>query len=146
MMVVGALMLRSRARTGDPTVKLSKENLPKLIRLGLIVGALSGFFGIGGGFLVVPALMASTGMPMLNAIGSSLVSVTAFGLTTAENYAWSGLVDWWTAGLFVAGSVLGGLLGARAAKSLGSRRGALTSIFAVLIFVVAFYVSFRSIG
>ena len=54
---------------------------------------LSGFFGIGGGFLVVPGLMAATDMPMLAAVGSSLVSVTAFGITTAANYAASGLID-----------------------------------------------------
>ena len=94
MMVVGGLMLRDRARTGDPTVRLSRENLPKLLGLGLLAGLLSGFFGIGGGFLIVPALMLAAGMPILNAVGSSLVSVTAFGLTTAGNYAWSGLVDW----------------------------------------------------
>ena len=146
MMVVGALMLRNRTYTGDPTVKLSKENLPKLAGLGLIVGMFSGFFGIGGGFLIVPALMLSTGMPMLNAIGSSLVSATAFGLTTAGNYALSGFVDWRIAGLFIMGGVFGGLVGGRAAKLLGSRRGALTSIFAALIFVVALYVLFRSLG
>ena len=139
MMVVGALMLRDRARTGDPTVTLSRENFPKLLGLGLSAGLLSGFFGIGGGFLIVPALMLAAGMPILNAIGSSLVSVTAFGLTTAGNYAWSGLVDWPLAGLFVAGGVLGGLLGARAAKSLSGRRGALTTAFAALIFLVALY-------
>lgn len=146
MMVVGALMLRNRAYSGDPMVKLSKENLPKLAGFGLVVGMLSGFFGIGGGFLIVPALMISTGMPMLNAIGSSLVSVTAFGLTTAANYAWSGLVDWGVAAIFIVGGVFGGLIGARAAKSLGSRRGALTSVFAALIFAVAVYMLVRSLG
>lgn len=54
MMVVGALMLRDRSYKGDPTVRLSRENLPKLLGLGLPVGLLSGFFGIGGGFLIVP--------------------------------------------------------------------------------------------
>lgn len=146
MMVVGALMLRDRARTGDPTVRLSRENLPKLLGLGLLVGLLSGFFGIGGGFLIVPALMLAAGIPMLNAIGSSLLSVTTFGLTTAGNYAWSGLIDWPLAGPFVAGGVLGGLLGARSAKSLASRRGALTMIFAALIFVVALYMLVRSLS
>jgi uncharacterized protein len=48
----------------------------------LIAGALSGFSGIGGGFLIVPSLVLATGMQVLNAIGSSLVSVTAFGLTS----------------------------------------------------------------
>jgi uncharacterized protein len=145
MMVVGALMLRDRARTGDASVKLSRENLPKLLALGLATGTLSGFFGIGGGFLIVPSLILSTGMPIFNAIGSSLVSVAAFGLTTAGNYAWSGLVDWPLAGLFVAGGLLGGLIGTRAGKLLAGRKGALTTAFAVLIFVVAIYMLVRSL-
>ncbi|SDI45293.1 hypothetical protein SAMN05216338_10238 [Bradyrhizobium sp. Rc2d] len=143
MMVVGGLMLRNRAHVGNSAVSLSKENLPKLIVSGLGVGVLSGFFGIGRGFLIVPALMLATGMPMLNAIGSSLVSVTAFGLTTAANYALSGLIDWQIAVLFVGGGIFGGLIGARLAKSLGSSRGALTSVFAGLIFAIAIYVLFR---
>jgi uncharacterized membrane protein YfcA len=99
---------------------------------------LSGFFGIGGGFLIVPALiLANTGMPILYAVGSSLVAVTAFGLTTAANYAMSSLVDWSLAALFVSGGVLGGLLGARSANSLASRIGALNTVFAALIFAVA---------
>ena len=146
MMVVAGLMLRGRKRAGDPTVRLSRENLPKLIGLGLLAGLLSGFFGIGGGFLIVPSLMLATGMPILNAVASSLVSFTAFGLTTAGNYAWSGLVDWLVAGLFVAGGVLGGFLGVRMAKSLASRQGALTTAFAALIFVVAIYMLVRSLN
>ena len=54
-------------------------------------------------------------MPLINAIGSSLVSVTALGLTTAASYAWSGLIDWPLAGLFIAGGILGGLIGIRLA-------------------------------
>ena len=146
MMVVGALMLRDRARVGEAHVSLSRENLPKLLGLGLSAGLLSGFFGIGGGFLIVPALMLATGMQALNAIGSSLVSVTAFGLTTAGNYAWSGLVDWPLAGLFIAGGLLGGLLGASSAKSLSTRKGALTTVFAMVIFGVAIYMLVRSLN
>ena len=146
MMVVGALMLKDRARVGDPGVKLSSENLPKLLGLGLIAGALSGFFGIGGGFLIVPSLILATGMQVLNAIGSSLVSVTAFGLTTAGNYAWSGLVDWPLAGLFIAGGLLGSLLGVRSAKALSNRKGMLTTVFAILIFVIALYMLARSLA
>ena len=146
MMVVGALMIRDRARTGDAGVSLSRENLPKLLGLGLIAGALSGFFGIGGGFLIVPSLILATGMQVLNAIGSSLVSVTAFGLTIAGNYAWSGLVDWPLAGLFIGGGVLGSLLGVRSAKLLSDRKGALTTVFAMLIFAVALYMLVRSLA
>jgi uncharacterized membrane protein YfcA len=58
----------------------------RLIAIGLVVGAVSGFFGIGGGFLIVPGLMLASGMPIINAIGSSLFSVGSFSMTTAINY------------------------------------------------------------
>jgi uncharacterized membrane protein YfcA len=146
MMVVSVLMLRGRNSVGEPSVSLSRENLPKLVGFGLAAGVLSGFFGIGGGFMIVPALVMATGMPILNAVGSSLVAVTAFGLTTAANYAYSGLVDWTLAALFIAGGVLGGLLGARSAKSLAGRKGALNTVFAALFFAVAVYMLVRSLG
>jgi uncharacterized membrane protein YfcA len=72
--------------------------------------------------------------------------VTAFGLTTAANYALSGFVDWSLAMLFIVGGVLGGLLGARSATSLADRKGALNTVFAAMIFVVAIYVLTRSLG
>ncbi len=125
---------------------MSREILPKLLGLGLLVGLLSGFFGTGRGFLIVPVLMLAAGIPMLNAIGSSLLSVATFGLTTAGNNAGSGPIDWPLAGLFVAGGVFGGLLGARSAKPLASRRGALTAAFAVLIFALALYMFVRGLG
>ena len=62
---------------------------------------LAGFFGIGGGFLVVPGIIAATDMPLIFAVGSSLVSVSAFGLTTAGNYAISGLIDWVLVAYFI---------------------------------------------
>lgn len=89
--------------------------------------------------------MMATGMPILSAVGSSLVAVTAFGLTTAANYAFSGLVDWALAALFVGGGVLGGLLGVSLAKTLAGRKGALNSAFAALIFAVAIYMLVRSL-
>ncbi len=146
MMVVGALMLRGRGGEGSPDVRLGRDNIGQLLGIGFAAGALSGFFGIGGGFLIVPGLMLATGMPILNAVGSSLVAVTAFGVTTAANYAASGLVDWRLAAIFILGGVLGGLLGARSAKTLAARRGALNTVFAALIFVVALYMLARSLG
>ena len=143
MIAVGVLMLRRRGQVGDPLVRLGRENAPKLVGYGLGTGAFSGFFGIGGGFLIVPGLIASTGMPMINAIGSSLVAVTAFGLTTAANYALSGLVDWPLALAFIAGGVLGSFAGARLAKRLAGADH-LTTIFAALIFLVAAYMLWKS--
>lgn len=144
MLVVGGMMLRGRGKSGNPDAECNKENAPKVLGFGLGTGAFSGFFGIGGGFLIVPGLVSSTGMPILNAIGSSLVAVAAFGLTTALNYAFSGLVDWVLASVFIAGGIVGGFAGARLAKRLSATSGRLTTIFAILIFVVAVYMLWKS--
>ncbi|MDI7066522.1 TSUP family transporter, partial [Klebsiella pneumoniae] len=92
---------------------------------GLGAGSLSGFFGIGGGFLVVPGLMFAGRLPIVDAIGTSLFAVGSFGLTTAVNYSISGQVDWLIAAEFVGGGVIGGWLGTRAASRLARKRGAL---------------------
>ena len=145
MIVIALLMLKTRSRIGLPDVKVSMSNMPAIVSLGLATGTMSGFFGIGGGFLIVPALMLATGMPIMNAVSSSLVAVTAFGLTTAASYAWSGLVSWALAGLFVAGGIAGGLAGTRAARHVAERRGALNIVFAVVIIAVALYMLARNI-
>jgi hypothetical protein len=146
MVVVAGLMLRRREPDEDRRVRLGRQNAPVLVGTGVAVGALSGFFGIGGGFLIVPGLIFATGMPMLQAVGTSLVAVTAFGLTTAGSYAAAGLVDWTLAAVFVGGGALGSLLGARAARGLSRKRGLLTKVFAGLIFLVAAYVLARTLG
>ncbi len=146
MLVIALLMLRTRSRVGLPDVKMDWSNMPAIIGLGLATGTLSGFFGIGGGFLIVPALMLATGMSIMNAVSSSLVAVTAFGLTTAASYAWSGLISWGLAGLFIAGGITGGLLGTRSARLLSARRGALNIVFAAVIIAVALYMLARNIS
>jgi uncharacterized protein len=146
MLVIALLMLKTRSRVGLPDVKMDWSNMPAIVGLGLATGTLSGFFGIGGGFLIVPALMLATGMPIMNAVSSSLVAVTAFGLTTAASYAWSGLISWGLAGLFVAGGIAGGLLGTRSARLLSARRGALNMVFAAVIIAVALYMLARNIS
>ena len=143
MLVVGALMLRDKGRKSNADVRLGKDNAARLLGTGLGTGAVSGFFGIGGGFLIVPGLLASTRMPMINAVGTSLVAVSAFGLTTSANYAISGLVDWALAGIFVAGGIIGSMFGTRMARKLAST-GALTKIFAGIIFIVAAYMLWQS--
>jgi uncharacterized membrane protein YfcA len=146
MLVIAALMLKTRARVGLPDAQMSWTNMPAVVGLGLATGTLSGFFGIGGGFLIVPALMLATGMAIMNAISSSLVAVTAFGLTTASSYAWSGLISWKLAGLFVAGGLAGGVIGTRSAQLLAGRRGALNIVFAVVIIAVALYMLARNLS
>ncbi|WP_343342813.1 sulfite exporter TauE/SafE family protein [Sphingomicrobium sp. XHP0239] len=140
MIAIAVLMLRRGDRGSGQRAKFEPV---RLALFGLGAGALSGFFGIGGGFLIVPALIAASGIAMLGAVGTSLVAVTAFGLTTAVNYALSGLVDWSLAGLFIAGGLLGSTAGTRAARTL-SAKGALTKAFAAIIILVALYMLYQS--
>src|SRR4029078_11200952 len=132
MLVIAVLMLKTRSRIGLPDVEMNRHKTPAILGLALATGTLSGFFGIGGGFLIVPALMLATGMPIMNAVSSSLVAVTAFGLTTAASYAWSGLISWGLPGLFVAGGIAGGLIGTRLARLASARRGVLNIVFAAV--------------
>ncbi len=144
MIVVGVAMLQPRAAAGNADVRVTPAIAVRLVAIGLLVGAVSGFFGIGGGFLIVPGIMLGSGMPILNAIGSSLLSVGTFGLTTAANYAWSGLVVWSIAGLFIAGGIVGGLFGMWLAVHLATNRRMLTYIFAGVVFAVAIYMLFHT--
>ena len=111
--------------------------IAKVTVAALIVGMLSGFFGVGGGFLIVPGLLFSTGMPMIFAVGSSLLAVGSLGLTTAVNYRWSGLVDLQVAAEYIAGGIAGGLIGMRLCNHLAPRKAALNKVFAGLVFIAA---------
>lgn len=146
MAAVAASMWRPRAGEGLAEVALNPQIAMKLLPLGLAVGMASGFFGIGGGFLIVPGLMLGSRMPMLNAVGSSLLAVTLFGATTAINYALSGLVLWDIAGWMIVGGIVGGTLGVWASRKLAERRSTLQRIFAVFVLAVAAYVAFRELS
>lgn len=150
MIVVGIVMLSRKDAEGNPDIRLSfstvRQLLPLLLAIGFGVGAISGFFGIGGGFLIVPGLMLATGMPISYAIGTSLVAITVFGATTAVNYATSGMVDWRIAGLFILGGVLGGVFGNLAGQRLTEHKGALSMVFAGLVILVGIYIAFRTVG
>lgn len=145
MIAVGASMLRPKAGGGDPSVRITWPIARRLVATGFGTGLLAGFFGIGGGFLIVPGIMLGSGMPILNAIGSSLFSVGVFGAATALNYALSDLIDWRAAALFIAGGALAGLLGMRAAARLAEHKGTLNRVFAAVIFVVAAYMLLRGL-
>jgi uncharacterized membrane protein YfcA len=144
MLAVAAAMLSPRAATGDPAVRISPAIAIRLVLIGLLVGFLSGFFGIGGGFLIVPGIMLGSGMATINAVGSSLVSVGVFGLATALSYAMDGLVDWRVAGFFVLGGIAGGMAGVWLSGRLAAKRTVLTRIFAGAVCAVAAFVLWRS--
>lgn len=144
MVAVGLSMLRRKTDGGDPDVHLDRASaprlLPSLVGYGSGVGLLSGFFGIGGGFLIVPGLVSATNMPILFAVGSSLVSVAAFGAATAVSYALSGLVDWHLATLMLAGGAGGALVGTVLSYRLAAKKQLLTYLFSGVVILVGVYV------
>jgi hypothetical protein len=144
MIVVGVTMLRGGDRDTHAPPRVNARATARLLLFGAGVGLISGFFGIGGGFLIVPGLILSTGMGMMYAIGSSLLSVGTQGATTAISYALDGMIDWRVAGLFIAGGIAGGMIGARVGAHLSKQRGALQRVFAGVVFAVAAYMLYRS--
>ena len=145
MIGVAISMLRPRKARIEKPMRTGMAQYARTTPVGFFVGALSGFFGIGGGFLIVPGLMFATDMTLINAIGSSLFSVGMFGTTTAITYALSGLVNWVIALEYIAGGVLGGLLGARLAGRLSAQKKTLNYIFAGVVIVVAIYMLYVNI-
>lgn len=149
MIAVGAWMLRGRSGGSNPNVRLSAASarhlMPRLVGYGLAVGLMAGFFGIGGGFLIVPALIAATAMPIGAAVGTSLVVVTALGATTAGSYALSGYVDWVLVAWLVAGGLAGTVVGRRAGKALAGRKNLLERGFAAVVIAVGGFVAWSAL-
>lgn len=144
MAAIALSMFRRPASLGDPAVTLDRRLMIRLTPMGLAAGFAAGFFGIGGGFLIVPGLMAAAGMTLANAQASSLVSVALFGGATSANYALSGLVDWPIAGAMVVGGAVGTAVGMPVARALGDRASLGRKLFAGLILAVAAYVAWRA--
>ena len=144
--VIAALMLRKSPATDAAPRVVDARMCAITGGAAAASGTLSGFFGIGGGFLIVPALVAATRMPTISAIGSSLLAVGAFGLATAGSYAAAGLIDWPIAVTFAGGGLIGGIIGTGLATRLALRRGVLERTFAALIVVVGGYVLWRSVS
>ena len=144
MIGVGLVMLRGRKSASVLDVHLSRDNaralIPRLSLVGGSVGLFSGFFGIGGGFLIVPGLMLAAAMPIHLAIGTSLVAITALGATTAASYALAGYIDWLIVGGMILGSVPGALAGRRAAQAMAARKNLLERLFASLVVVIGGFV------
>lgn len=129
MMAVAVLMLRRREQ-GAVHEAPSRLAYLRVLASGAGAGLLAGFFGIGGGFLIVPALVLSCRMRLVTAIGTSLLSVALFGITTATTYAMADLIDWRVAAGFILGGLAGGYLGVLLACRLSGVPGRLNAVFA----------------
>ncbi len=145
MIIIAMLMLRPAKKGSEATRSIAVKPV-RVVSSGFSTGAISGFFGIGGGFLIVPGLVFSTGMGMIEAIGTSLFSVGTFGLTTAVSYAVSGLVDWYVVMLYVVGGLVGGLLGVRLATRLSKTKRLLQIVFSTIIILVACYMLYKNLS
>jgi uncharacterized membrane protein YfcA len=140
MIAVGASMaLPTKTHRNAP-----RRSTPKTAAAGILVGFLSGYFGIGGGFLIVPTLMYVAGLEISKAVGTSLISVGTFGLATGLIYALYGKTLVAIAALYLIGGVAGGYLGA--ALALKTPRDTLKKIYSALIIAVGIYILYKSLG
>jgi len=146
MALVGASMLFPRKADGDAGVRLTRALTLKLTPFGAITGLAAGFFGIGGGFLIVPGLMAATGMTLANAAASSLVSVVLFGAATSASYAASGLVNWPVFAALVGGGAIGALAAIPVSRLLAARVAMARTGFAMMVLATAAYVGWRALS
>ncbi len=127
-----------------PRFRCSCPRAAKVVLAALAVGLMTGFFGVGGGFMVVPALVLVLNFPMPAAVGTSLLVIAVNTATALVARAGTGVdVDWAIIGPFTVAAVVGSLLGARIATR--ARPGTLRIAFAVLITVVGMYTAARSI-
>ncbi len=104
---------------------------------GIGVGALAGFFGVGGGFVIVPALVLLLGLEMGVAIGTSLLVIALTSASAFAVHLASGGINWTIATTFALAGIAGALTGSRLGRNLSSAR--LTQLFAVLIISVAVF-------
>lgn len=116
----------------------------KVLVTATVVGLLTGFLGVGGGFLVVPALVLALSMPMAAAAGTSLVVITVTSAVALAVRAGVGTTpEWSVVAALTAASALGGIAGARLADRIDTRR--LSAAFTVLLLGVAVYTAVRSV-
>jgi uncharacterized membrane protein YfcA len=165
MLAVAALMLTRRRVPASSSGQGQGERVPldvpiitfsprfvcacpravNVIVAAVVVGLMTGFFGVGGGFLVVPALVLALDFPMPVAVGTSLLVIAINSATSLTARAGSGgiSIDWSIIGVFTAAAVIGSLLGARIATR--ARPETLRYTFALLIIAVGLYTAARSI-
>jgi uncharacterized protein len=132
-----ALLTAAPART-----RTTAATLTKLLAAGLMVGFLTGFFGVGGGFVIVPALVMALGYSMPTAVGTSLVVIAVNSAAALAARAGDATFHWSVIIPFTAAAIAGSLAGRRLADRV--RPATLTRAFVALLLAVAAYVAVRS--
>jgi uncharacterized membrane protein YfcA len=130
-----------RAALAVPSRQRVRRAVP-VVACGLTVGFLTGFLGVGGGFLVVPALVIALRMPMVLAVGTSLAIITINAVASFLPRVAAADLDWPVLLPFTLAAVLGTILGKRVADRLSG--SALRRSFAVLLILVGVAVAVES--
>lgn len=161
MLVVGGVMavrqLRGRRQpdepahnwdepiiTFSPTFMCQCPRAAKVLLTATAVGLLTGFLGVGGGFLVVPALLLALSMPITYAAGTSLVVISmTSAMALAVRVGVGAQPDWTIVLVLTAAAATGGFVGARLAARTDTRR--LMTAFTALVLAVAIYTAVRAL-
>ncbi len=139
----GVTATATRTRPGQRTGKRQRTWLRVLLS-GLLIGALTGFFGVGGGFVIVPVLVVALGFAMPHAVGTSLVVIALNSAVALAARSTGGLeLDPLVVVPFTAAAIVASLLGKRIADRLSGV--ALTRAFGGLLVLVAGYVAVRAV-
>ena len=143
MVIAGIRMLTSTTESEGscstgPT-RAFRTCAPKAVGVGLLVGFLTGLLGVGGGFLITPALTLFLGLRTKQAVGSSLAIIVINSAAGFGAHAAGFTIEWPTILAFAVPAVLGSLFAARFARRLKDKHVRLS--FAVLIFAVAAWVT-----
>ena len=138
-----------RAELDDPIIRFSPNfacQCPRALKVlitATVVGLLTGFLGVGGGFLVVPALLLALALPMEYAVGTSLVVITMTSAVALAVRAGIGVApDWWLVLVLTTSSAASAVAGARLASRTDTRR--LQLAFTILVLAVAIYTAARA--
>lgn len=131
-------------RDSDGRLRLTSRCARLLGMVGLGTGILSGMFGVGGGFVIVPALVLFSGMAIHSAVATSLLAISLISVSGVTSYALnSDSFNWTVVGYFLIGGLGGMWIGGRVAKQLNG--STLQKVFAIAIVAVAAFVIVRSL-
>ncbi len=122
--------------------RFDAATVAKVLVAGTIVGLLTGFFGVGGGFVIVPALVLALRFDMPEAIGTSLLVITINSAVALATRLQAGAIEWGTVVPFTIASLIGVVVGTRLAATRNPR--SLQQWFVGLLVVVAVYTAVRS--
>lgn len=115
----------------DDAALCMKKNLAISVATGIFAGVMSGYVGVGGGFIIIPLLVAYCHLPMKLASGTSLIAILILAIPGATSQILAGNVEILTGICVAAGSIPGAILGARLVKKIPERN--LRLMFAVVL-------------